>query len=122
VVCIGDVPSIRARLPAWVWVRCRDDPLFDHQGGESGSCEGQRDGFLVFVMTALVSPGFGWWMQKLAGGTALTLDVYDIAGSIYVAAIVVAAILTLFLKKPGLLFGRRIDASQRDGLLGTLVN
>jgi hypothetical protein len=31
-------------------------------------------------------PGGGaeWWMQKLAGGTALTLDVFDIAGSVYV--------------------------------------
>jgi len=65
-----------------------------------GSATGAMN-FLVFVMTALVSPGFGWWLQKLAGGTALTLDVYDIAGSIYVAAIVAAAILTLFLKETG---------------------
>ena len=65
-----------------------------------GSATGAMN-FLVFVMTALVSPGFGWWMQKLAGGTALRLDVFDIAGSIYVAAIVAAAILTLFLKETG---------------------
>jgi MFS family permease len=37
-----DVSSIPARLPAWLRVRRRDDPLFDHQGGEPGSCEGQR--------------------------------------------------------------------------------
>jgi MFS family permease len=37
-----DVSSIPAWLPAWLRVRCRDDPLFDRQGGESGSCEGQR--------------------------------------------------------------------------------
>ena len=65
-----------------------------------GSATGAMN-FLVFVMTALVSPVFGWWLQKLAGGTALTLDVYDIAGSIYVAAIVAAAVLTLFLKETG---------------------
>jgi hypothetical protein len=38
---------------------------------------------------------------KLAGGATLTLDVFDTAGSVYVAAIVVAAILTLFLKETG---------------------
>ena len=65
-----------------------------------GSATGAMN-FLVFVMTALISPVFGWWLQKLAGGTALTLDVYDIAGSIYVAAIVAAAVLTLFLKETG---------------------
>ena len=65
-----------------------------------GSATGAMN-FLVFVMTALAAPAFGWWMQKLAGGTALTLDVFDIAGSVYVAAIVAAAILTLFLKETG---------------------
>jgi hypothetical protein len=57
--------------------------------------------FLVFVMTALAAPAIGWWMQKLAGGATLTLDVFDTAGSVYVAAIVIAAILTLFLKETG---------------------
>ena len=52
-------------------------------------------------MTALASPAIGWWMQKLAGGAAFTLDVFVTAGSVYVAAIVVAAILTLFLKETG---------------------
>ena len=65
-----------------------------------GSATGAMN-FLVFVMTALAAPAFGWWMQKLAGGTALTLEVFDIAGSVYVAAIVAAAILTLFLKETG---------------------
>jgi len=65
-----------------------------------GSATGAMN-FLVFVMTALAAPAIGWWMQKLAGGTALTLDVFVTAGSVYVAAIVVAAILTLFLKETG---------------------
>src|SRR5262249_26384140 len=29
-----DISSIPAWLPAWLRVRCRDDPLFNHQGGE----------------------------------------------------------------------------------------
>ena len=65
-----------------------------------GSATGAMN-FLVFVMTALAAPAIGWWMQKLAGGATLTLDVFDTARSVYVAAIVVAAILTLFLKETG---------------------
>jgi MFS family permease len=65
-----------------------------------GSATGAMN-FLVFVMTALAAPAIGWWMQKLAGGATLTEDVFVTAGSVYVAAIVVAAILTLFLKETG---------------------
>jgi MFS family permease len=65
-----------------------------------GSATGAMN-FLVFVMTALAAPVIGWWMQMLAGGAALTLDVFVTAGSVYVAAIVVAGILTLFLKETG---------------------
>ena len=65
-----------------------------------GSATGAMN-FLVFVMTALAAPAIGWWMQELAGGAALTLDAFVTAGSVYVAAIVVAAILTLFLKETG---------------------
>jgi len=57
--------------------------------------------FMVFVLSALLAPAIGWWMQKLAGGAALTLNVFVTAGSVYVAAIVVAAILALFLKETG---------------------
>ena len=53
------------------------------------------------MMTALAAPVIGWWMQMLAGGAALTLDVFVTAGSVYVPAIVVAGILTLFLKETG---------------------
>jgi len=65
-----------------------------------GSATGAMN-FLVFVMTALAAPVIGGSLQMLAGGAALTLDVFVTAGSVYVAAIVVAAILTLFLKETG---------------------
>jgi hypothetical protein len=65
-----------------------------------GSATGAMN-FLVFVMTALAAPAIGWWMQKLAGDAALTLNVFDEVGGVYVAAIIVAAILTLFLKETG---------------------
>jgi MFS family permease len=65
-----------------------------------GSATGAMN-FLVFVMTALAGLAIGWWMQKLAGGAALTEDVFATAGSIYVGSIIVAAILALFLKETG---------------------
>jgi MFS family permease len=69
-----------------------------------GSATGAMN-FLVFVMTALASPAIGWSMQKLAGGTALTLKVFDESGGVYVGAIVIAGIITLFLQETG--SGRR---------------
>jgi MFS family permease len=65
-----------------------------------GSATGAMN-FLVFVMTALAAPVIGWWMQKLGGGGTLTLDVFVTAGGVYVAAIIAAAIITLFLKETG---------------------
>jgi hypothetical protein len=57
--------------------------------------------FLVFVMAALAAPTIGWWMRNLAGGSVLTLDVFIASGNVHIAAIVGAAILTLFLKETG---------------------
>jgi glyoxylate carboligase len=71
-----------------------------HVKHTKGSVTGAMN-FLVFVMTALAAPAIGWWMQELAAGAALTLDVFVEVGSVYVAAIVVAAILTLLLKETG---------------------
>jgi MFS family permease len=65
-----------------------------------GSATGAMN-FLVFVITALTAPAIGWWMQRLAGGAELTLDVFVTAGSVYVTAIILAVILTLFLRETG---------------------
>ena len=65
-----------------------------------GSATGAMN-FLVFVLSALAAPAVGWWLQKLAGGGPLTLEVFSKAGNVYVAAIAIAAILSLFLKETG---------------------
>ena len=65
-----------------------------------GSATGAMN-FMVFVMSALISPALGWWLHMRAGGGALTLDQFVEANSVYVAAIVLAAVLTLFLKETG---------------------
>ena len=58
-----------------------------------GSATGAMN-FLVFVMAALAAPAIGWWMQKLAGGTALTLDVFDTPAASMLPRLLPAAILT----------------------------
>lgn len=57
--------------------------------------------FLVFAMSAFGAPAAGWLLQKLAGGGALTLDIFDKGASAAIACIVVGAILALFLKETG---------------------
>jgi hypothetical protein len=52
-------------------------------------------------ITNVLGAALGWWLHKLAGGGAITLDHFVEANSVYVAAIVLAAILTLFLKETG---------------------
>jgi MFS family permease len=57
--------------------------------------------FLVFVMSAFAAPGFGWVLQKLEAGGPLTTDVFAKGGSIGIAAIIIAAILALFIRETG---------------------
>ena len=65
-----------------------------------GSATGAMN-FLVFVMSALVSPALGWWLQKLSSEGASNLEAFIKANSVYVVAIILAAVLTLFLKETG---------------------
>ncbi len=57
--------------------------------------------FIVFVMSAFVAPAYGWLLQKLAGGGALTLDVFVKGGLAGIVAIVVAIVLALFIRETG---------------------
>ncbi|WP_213771783.1 MFS transporter [Bradyrhizobium sp. dw_78] len=57
--------------------------------------------FIVFVMSAFVAPAYGWLLQKLAGGGALTLDVFVKGGVVGIISIVVAIILALFIRETG---------------------
>jgi MFS family permease len=65
-----------------------------------GSATGAMN-FMVFVLSALLAPAYGWLLQKLANGGTLTADVFSKAGSVYVVAIVIALIATIFLKETG---------------------
>ena len=57
--------------------------------------------FLVFVMSAFAAPGYGWLLQKLAGGAALTLPVFQKGGAGLIVGMVLAAVLALFIRETG---------------------
>jgi len=65
-----------------------------------GSATGAMN-FMVFVLSAFLAPAYGWWLQKLANGGPLTLDVFSKAGSVFAVAIVLAVIVTVFLRETG---------------------
>jgi MFS family permease len=57
--------------------------------------------FIVFVISALVAPGYGWLLMKLSAGVPMTLKVFEEGGATGIAAIVVAIILAFFIKETG---------------------
>jgi MFS family permease len=57
--------------------------------------------FLVFVMSAFAAPGYGWLLQRLAGGAKLTLPVYQLGGAGLIAGIVIALVLVYFIRETG---------------------
>jgi MFS family permease len=65
-----------------------------------GSATGAMN-FMVFVLSALLGPAYGWWLQKLANGGPLTEEIFAKTGSAYVIAIVIALAATVFLKETG---------------------
>ena len=65
-----------------------------------GSATGAMN-FLVFSLSAFLAPTFGLALFRLSGGQPLTLAVFQEADLIWVAAIVLAFILALFLRETG---------------------
>ena len=57
--------------------------------------------FLVFVLSGLVAPAYGWLLMKLSGGGPMTLEVYATGGATGIAAIVVGIVLAFFIKETG---------------------
>jgi len=65
-----------------------------------GSATGAMN-FLVFSLSALLAPAFGFALAKLSGGLALTTATFQKADLIWLAAIVLSFVLTLFLRETG---------------------
>jgi ABC-type phosphate/phosphonate transport system permease subunit len=57
--------------------------------------------FLVFVLSAFLAPLFGLALMRLSGGMPLTLQTYQHADLIWVGAIILSLVLTLFLRETG---------------------
>jgi len=65
-----------------------------------GSATGAMN-FLVFSLSALLAPVFGFALMHLSGGKTLTLENFQQADTILVAAIVLSLVLTFFLRETG---------------------
>jgi MFS family permease len=57
--------------------------------------------FVVFAISALVAPAYGWLLTSLSGGGKLTLGVFQDASWVGIAGIVLAIILACFLRETG---------------------
>jgi len=57
--------------------------------------------FLVFTLSAVLAPGYGWLLNELAGGGKLTEAVFQNAGSVGIAGIILAIVLAFFLRETG---------------------
>jgi len=57
--------------------------------------------FLVFMISALVAPGYGWLLTRLSAGAPMTLEVFQKGGATGIAAIVAAIILAFFIRETG---------------------
>jgi hypothetical protein len=57
--------------------------------------------FLVFTLSALVAPLYGLLLQRLAVGGGLTLGVFQHASTVGLAGIVLAIVLTFFIRETG---------------------
>lgn len=68
--------------------------------GVKGSATGAMN-FLVFSLSAFLAPVFGLALLRLSGGQPLTLQTFQEADVIWVAAIVLSFVLTLFLRETG---------------------
>jgi MFS family permease len=68
--------------------------------GVKGSATGAIN-FIVFVISALVAPAYGWLLMKLSAGAPMTLEVFQKGGATGIAAIVAAIILAFFITETG---------------------
>jgi MFS family permease len=57
--------------------------------------------FIVFVISALVAPAYGWLLMKLTAGAPMTLEVFQEGGATGIAAIVIAIVLAFFIEETG---------------------
>lgn len=57
--------------------------------------------FLVWALSALLAPLYGWILGQLSGRSQLTLMDFTMAAWVWIVAIALAIVLALFIKEPG---------------------
>jgi len=57
--------------------------------------------FLVFTLSALMAPAYGWLLSSLSHGSTMTLAAFQQAGIVGVVGIVIAIILSCFIRETG---------------------
>ncbi len=57
--------------------------------------------FLVFTLSALMAPAYGWILVEVSDGGALSLPVFQKAGIVGVGGIVLAIVLSCFIRETG---------------------
>jgi MFS family permease len=57
--------------------------------------------FVVFAISALIAPAYGWLLTDISGGATLTLGVFQDASWAGIAGIVLAIVLACFLRETG---------------------
>jgi MFS family permease len=57
--------------------------------------------FLVFSLSALMAPVFGWLLAHAAGGGPLTLSAYQDAGMLGLSGVMLAIVFSCFIRETG---------------------
>lgn len=57
--------------------------------------------FMVFGLSAIIAPAYGWLLTKLADGGPIGLDVFEKGGSAGIVAILIAIAATFFIQETG---------------------
>lgn len=57
--------------------------------------------FLVFTLSAVLAPAYGWLLNSLAGGGKLALSVFQEASGVGVGGIILAIVLAFFIRETG---------------------
>jgi len=87
----------------------------DAKGSATGAIN-----FLVFTLSALMAPVYGWVLVKVSAGGPLDLPVFQQAGAIGVGGIVLAIVLSCFLRETGSARPRPAEGNTPAPLVATV--
>ena len=87
------IGSGAAMIPYTIIKEVNDDAV---KGSATGAIN-----FLVFTLSAVMAPAYGWVLVKLSGGGTLGIEVFQKAGIVGIVGIVLAIVLSFFIRETG---------------------